>query len=92
MHPAQLFLLFAGKLGLLSSQLSFGSGNGHAFPCAHTDQVDFKPGEGGQDIEEHLPHRIGRIVYTGSKRQLYPEFNEPVGDLPGLGNGSCQAI
>jgi hypothetical protein len=28
-------------------------------------QVDLKFGEGGQDVEEHLAHRIGRVEEHG---------------------------
>jgi len=36
--------------------------DGHAFAGTHAQQVDFEFGEGGQDVEEHLAHRIGRVV------------------------------
>ena len=30
--------------------------------CAQADEIGFELGEGGEDIEEHLPHGIARIV------------------------------
>src|SRR6266567_7266759 len=58
-HPPQLFVLFVRKLGALAPQLPLGAGHRHAFAGPQTDEVDLELGEGGQDVEEHLPHRIG---------------------------------
>ena len=62
MHATQLFLLLDGKLRLLSPQFSFGTSNSHSLFSAHPDQIGFKLSEGGQDVEKHLAHRVGRIV------------------------------
>jgi hypothetical protein len=85
-HPTQLLLLFVRELGLLAPQLALGAGHGHALARAHADQVGFEFGKRGQNVEEHLPHWIGRIVDTGAKCQLHPAFNERVGDLPSVRN------
>ena len=33
----------------------------------YAQQVDFEFGEGGQDVEEHLSHRVGRVVDLAAK-------------------------
>src|SRR5438445_9009102 len=77
-HPPQLFVLFVRELGALAPQLSLGTGNGHPFAGAQTDEVGLKLGEGRQDVEEHLPHRIGGIIHAGAKRQLHPTGDQGV--------------
>lgn len=47
---------------LFFSKFFPGTGDGLAFPRPHPDQIGFKLGEGGQNVEEHFAHRIGRIV------------------------------
>src|SRR6266404_5997063 len=54
-HPPQLFVLFVRELGALAPQLPLGAGHRHAFAGPQTDEVDLELGEGGQDVEEHLP-------------------------------------
>ena len=45
--------------------------HGHALPRAHRQQVDLEPGEGGQDVEEHLAHGVARVVARAAERQLH---------------------
>jgi hypothetical protein len=42
----------------------------HSFAGAHAQQVDFEFRERGQDVEEHLSHRVGRVVDLAAKGQL----------------------
>jgi len=58
----------ADSLGLFAAQLAFGAGDGHALAGPHPQQVDFELGEGGQDVEEHLAHRVGRVVDLPAER------------------------
>jgi hypothetical protein len=55
----QVRLLPGGQFGL-SAEFALGFGDSHALAGAHTQQVDLELGEGGQDVEEHLAHRVGR--------------------------------
>jgi hypothetical protein len=38
------------------------------FAGAHAQQVDLEFREGGEDVEEHLSHRVGRVVDLAAKR------------------------
>ena len=69
MHAAEFPLLSVGQFGLLAAQFPPGAGDGHALAGAHADEIGFELGEGGEDIEEHLSHRIARVVegYTHLK-------------------------
>ena len=62
MHAAELPLLSVGQFGLLAAQFPPGAGDGHALAGAHADEIGFELGEGGEDIEEQLSHRIARVV------------------------------
>lgn len=61
-HPAQLFLLAIRQFRLFTTQLSSGSRERHALSCPHPDQVCCELGEGREDIEEQLAHRVGWIM------------------------------
>src|SRR3954469_23042853 len=73
-HAAQLLLLPVGQLGLLALELAPGAGNRHALARAEADQVGLELSESGQDVEEHLPHRISRVI------DARPERDERVSD------------
>ncbi len=49
------------SLGCLP-QPALGASDGHALAGAQAQQVDLELGKGGQDVEEHLAHRVGRVV------------------------------
>ena len=59
---------------------------------AHADEVGLELGEGGEDVEEHLSHRIGRVVERPAEGQLHASFPKPVGDGARIRDGSCQPI
>ncbi len=48
----------------------FGAGHGHAFAGAHADQVRLELRECGEDIEEHLPHGVARIIERRAERRI----------------------
>jgi hypothetical protein len=83
-HPAPLALLLGGELGLAAPEPAFGSGDGHAFAGAHPQQVDFEVGEGGEDVEEHLAHRVGRVVNLATEREHDAPGGEVVADGPSI--------
>jgi len=85
-------VLFVRKLGALAPQLPLGAGHRHAFAGPQTDEVDLELGEGGQDVEAQLPHRIGGIIHTGPQGQLHPTGHQGVGDLPRVGHRAGQPI
>ena len=84
MHAAQLFLLLGGKLRLLSPQFSFGTSNRHSLSSTHADQIGFKLGEGGQDIEKHLAHRVGWVVDAGAKGKLNATSNQRIRNITSI--------
>jgi hypothetical protein len=91
-HPRQLALLPAGQLGLLAAQFAFGAGDGHAFAGAHPQQAGLEFGEGGQDVEEHLAHRVGGVVDLPAERQLDAAGGEVVADRAGVGHGPGEPV
>ena len=52
-----------------------GVGDGHTLAGTHADEIGFELGEGGEDIEEHLSHRIARVV----EGQFHVSFPKPIG-------------
>ena len=91
-HAAQLLLLFLRELRLLTPELSLGAGDRHAFAGPHADQVRLEFGEGGQDVEEHLAHGVGRGVATLAEGQGDAARDQGVRNMTGIGNGACQSI
>ena len=91
-HPPQLSGLSVGELGLLASELSLRAGDGHPLPGAHSDQVALEFRERGPDVEEHLPHRVGRIIDGGAQGQLDIASQELVGDCTCVGDRSGQPV
>jgi hypothetical protein len=59
---------------------------------AHPNQIDLELGKGGEDIEEHLAHGVGRIIHGGVERQLHPPLDQGVGDVAGIGNRTGQSV
>jgi len=85
-------LLHLRQLRLATLQLALRSRNGHAFSGAHAEQVDFEFGKGGKDVEEHLAHRIGRVMDLPAERERNTLGCKFVADRPGIGHGACEAI
>jgi hypothetical protein len=54
-HPFQLTLLFGRQLWLSSLELALGSGNGHSFTGAHSDQIDFELSELAKMLKNIFP-------------------------------------
>ena len=91
-HAAQLLLLLVGKLGRLAAQLAPRAGDGHALAGSQPDQVRLELGEGGKNVEEHLSHRVGRIIDARSQGQPDAARNESVCDRPGVRDGARQSV
>src|SRR3954454_9615710 len=72
-HAAQLAPLLVGELGLLAAELAAelaaGAGDRHALARAQADEVGLELGKGGENVEEHLPHWIGRVVDARAERK-----------------------
>ena len=57
MHAAEFPLLPTGEFGLTAALIPLGAGDGRALAGSHVDEIGFKFGEGGEDVEEHLSIR-----------------------------------
>ena len=53
----------------------------------HADETCFKPGEGGEDIEEHLSYGIVRVVACPAEGQFHAAFLKLDGDGAGVRDG-----
>ncbi len=80
------------ELRLATSKVAFRLGDSHALAGPSTDEVKLKLGEVGQDVEEHLAHRVLRVVDRPAKRQGNTTFGQIVSDGPGVGHGSGEAV
>ena len=81
-----------GQFGLLAAQFPPGAGDGHALAGAHADEIGFELGEGGEDIEEQLSHRIARVVERPAQGQFHAAFPQPIGDGARIRDGPCQPV
>lgn len=70
------------QLGLLALQFPFLPSDRHAFSAPQPENVALEFGQGSEDVEEHLAHRVGRIVDYRSELELQPAFHQLVGDGP----------
>ena len=50
-----------------------------ALAGAHADEIGFELGESGEDIEEHLSHRIAWVAERPAEGQLHVSFPKPIG-------------
>ena len=78
MYEAEFPLLSVDSLGCLPRN----------FPLARAMDIPspvrmrisgFELGEGGEDIEEHLSHRIARVVERPTEGQFHISFRKPIG-------------
>ena len=90
MHAAEFPLLSVGQFGLLAAQFPPGAGDGHAL--AGADEIGFELGEGGEDIEEQLSHRIARVVEGPAEGQFNVSFPKPIGDGARIWDGPGQPV
>ena len=63
-----------------------------ALAVAHADEIGFELGEGGEDIEEHLSHRISRVVERPAEGQFHASFPELGGDGARIQDGPGQSV
>ncbi len=87
MHAAELPLLTVGQFGLLAAPFPLVARDGRALTGAHADEIGLELGEGGEDIEEHLPDGIVRVVERRAEGQFQAAFLKLVGDGAGIRNG-----
>ena len=80
------------SLGCLLCNFSLGGGDGHALAGAHADEIGPELGEGGEEIEEQLCHRIALVVERPAEGQFHASFPKPVGDGAGIWDESCQPV
>ena len=92
MHAAEFPLLSVGQVGLLAAQFPPGAGDGHALAGAHTAEIGFELGEGGEDVEEHLSHGIAGVVERPAEGQFHASFPELISDGARIRDGPCQAV
>ena len=91
-HAPQLACLSGGEFRLLATELALGAGDSHPLAGAHADQVTLEFSEGGEDVEEHLPHGIVRIVSGWTQSQLDLASQKLISDLTGVGNRAGQPV
>jgi len=82
----QVSLLAGAQLGLLAAQPALGASDGHALAGAQAQQVNLELGKGGQDVEEPLAHRVGRVVDRATEGQLHVAGDQRVADGPSIGH------
>ena len=92
MHAAEFPLLSVGQFGLLAAQFPLGAGDGHALAGAHADEISLELREGGEGIEEHLSHRIVRVVERPSEGQSHASFLKLVGGGARIRDGPGQPV
>jgi hypothetical protein len=72
--------LASAELGLLALEFPVGAGDRHPFAGAHPQQVDLEFGEGGEDVEERLAHRVGGVIDRPADGQPDATSGEGVAD------------
>jgi hypothetical protein len=77
---------------LLATELASGTSHGHAFPGPHAQQVDLEFGEGGEDIEKHLAHRVGGVVDLPAEGEFNAAGGEVVAGGAGVGHGAGKPV
>ena len=82
----------ADSFRLAALEAALRAGDCHAFACPHAEEVDFDFGEGGEDVEEHLAHRVGGVVDLSAEREFDPPGGEVVADRPGVGHRSGEPV
>ena len=92
MHAVEFPLLPVGQFGLLAAQFPFDTGDGHALAGAHADEIGFELGEGGEEIEEQLSHRVARVLERLAEGQFHASFPKLIGDGSGIRDGPCQQV
>ena len=55
-------------------------------------EIGFELGEGGENIEEQLSHRIARVVEGPAEGQFHVSFSKPIGDGARIWDGPCQPV
>jgi hypothetical protein len=50
-------------------------------PAAGGPQIDLELGEGSEDVEEHLPHRVSGVVELAAEGGLDPAVGQRVTDV-----------
>jgi hypothetical protein len=51
------------------------------------EEVDFEFGEGGEDVEDHLAHRVGGVVDLSAEGELDAAAGEVIADRARVGHG-----
>jgi hypothetical protein len=86
-HAPQLGLLLGREFWLLAAQPALRPRDRHALPGPHPQQIDLELGEGGEGVEEHLPHRVSGVVELAAEGELDPAVGQRVTDVAGIGQG-----
>ena len=85
------FLAFA-EFGLFAAEQAFGLGDLHAFAGAGADEVRFKFGDHGQDVEKQPADGVGRVVDGSADAELDVPFGEVFDDVPRVGQGPGEPV
>ena len=79
MHAAEFTLLSVEQFRLLAAQFPASAGDCHTLGGAHAEEIGFELGEGSEDIEENLSHRIAWVVERPAEGQFRVSFLKPIG-------------
>src|SRR6266567_1545789 len=91
-HAPQLGLLLGREFWLLTAQPALRPRDRHALPGPHPQQIDLELGEGGEDVEEHLPHRVSGVVELAAEGELDPAVGQRVTDVAGIGHRAREPV
>lgn len=80
------------SFGFLPRSFPLERGQRHSLTLPHPDQVGLEFGEGGEDVEEQLAHRVGRIMDVCPDLQPYAPRSQIITDRAGITDGARQAV
>ena len=92
MHEEKLLLLFVRKLRSLALQFPLGTDDRCPLARTQSNKVGLKLRESSQDVEEHLAHRIARIVATLTERERDGISGEFIGYRARVWNGAGEPV
>ena len=92
MHSEKFILLFVRKLWPLALQFPFSAGDRHPLARPQSNKVSLKFSEGGQDVEEHLAHRVAWIVAAMTECERDATSGELIGNRSCVWNGAGEPI
>ena len=84
--------LAGAQLRRLALEPAVGACDRHSFPRAHPQQIDLELGEGRQDVEEHLAHRVGGVIHRPADREPHAAGGQRVADRARVGDRAREPV